>query len=304
MTRYIPPPKRVPLTPAKPDMYEQAARASWMAPLIAFVFSFLARAGLSQQKEAAAILAVVGFLSFTIIALGFGFAIYALLGVKKRGPERVLAPAIAGLVFNTLVIALSLSILPAAKRVADAKKRQAQMANIQQQSEDVIAKFPGWFGVGRTDGGTAVVVAQWNNDAPGTALMKDGFAADFTLLSVVVDNSHGSSSLSIDPATTQLLLAGGETRTALPPMQILNTAKEDKDKLVQRHGRPRSVSAGEKLVDGLAFLPPRADLTHVTAVTVVVNGQRIEVPGHYYSAEEKGQLMDAAKRPQGRQPFQ
>src|SRR2546423_11061775 len=243
MTRYIPPPTRLVHAKPKPDLYEQAARASWIAPLIAIALNCLGRS--TSPKDAAKMDLIIGFVNCGLIAAGCVLGILAMTGVKKRGPERVLAPAILGLIINGLLVVLALAFLPAAKRVADTKRRQAQMANIQQQSEDVIAKFPGWFGVARTDGGAAVVIAQWNNDAPGTAMMKQNFAADFTLLSVVVDNSNGSAAVTVDPAATQALLAGGTKLAALPPAQILNTAKEDKEQLTQRHAKPRSGAAGE-----------------------------------------------------------
>jgi hypothetical protein len=46
------------------------------------------------------------------------------------------------------------------------------------------------------------------------------------------------------------------------------------------------------LPDGLAFLPPKADLTTARAVTLTLNGRQIVVPGKYCTPAEKRQVLD------------
>jgi hypothetical protein len=294
MTRYVPPPKRTAPASDKADWYQQAARASWMAPIIAILFNCMGRAGLSNQKDAGTALMAVSVINGLIIVLGFLFGAYALTGVKKRGPEGVLAPAIGGLILNALVIALALGGINAARHTS----KTVAAEKMKQQSEDVMLKYPGWFGAAKTDDGATIVIAQWSDEAPGTASMKDIFTADCTLISVIVDNTS-SQPVTIDPATLQLVLANGGKQQA--STQILSTAKEDKEKFLDRYGKPRTVPAGTRMNDGIAFLPPKADLSRVASASVIVNGTRITIPGRYYTADEKAQLLGRSK---GKQPFQ
>jgi len=44
--------------------------------------------------------------------------------------------------------------------------------------------------------------------------------------------------------------------------------------------------------DGLAFFPPGTDLSNARAVTMMLNGQRIVVPGKYFPADEKALILE------------
>ena len=91
--------------PLRADFYQQAARASWIAPLIVVALNFLNQSakqpGVRPDRTAAL---VVGGISFVLILAGFALAIVALLGIRKRGANGVLGPAIAGLIINGLLL--------------------------------------------------------------------------------------------------------------------------------------------------------------------------------------------------------
>jgi hypothetical protein len=84
----------------------QAARASWMAPLLAVVFVMFARN--IPNKTAIASL-IIGGVAYLFYIVGFCCAVYALTTMRRTGRAGVLVPAIIGLLISgslTLVFTL------------------------------------------------------------------------------------------------------------------------------------------------------------------------------------------------------
>ena len=158
-------------------------------------------------------------------------------------------------------------------------------------SPDRIDGHPGWVGVtDRTD--LRIIVLQWHDDAPGRRKLRDLYAADSTMVTVVINNSVGSAHVTIDPASLEFHFHDYTTLKALPPKQILETARFDRDYYLQRYGGDWTVPPRQVRTDGLAFFPPGTDLTNARAVTMVLNGQRIVVPGKYFPADEKADVLE------------
>src|ERR1700693_4730404 len=87
-----------------PSRAQQAAKASWLAPLIVIIFNFVIKnASLPASQARSLVIAVVSLLLYLG---GLGLAIYALSQVRSAGRKGVLAPALAGLVLNGLFLLL------------------------------------------------------------------------------------------------------------------------------------------------------------------------------------------------------
>ena len=100
-------PRGVPRSPAPGSVSSrarEAARASWMAPLIVIIVNYaIKNAGLSASTARAL---VIGLVSLLLYLAGLVFAIYALSQVRIVGRAGVLAPAIVGLILNGLFLLL------------------------------------------------------------------------------------------------------------------------------------------------------------------------------------------------------
>ena len=90
---------KVPLSRA-----QQAAKASWLAPLIVIIFNFVIKnASLPVSQARSLVIAVVSLLFYLG---GLVLAIYALSQVRSAGRKGVLAPALVGLILNGLFLLL------------------------------------------------------------------------------------------------------------------------------------------------------------------------------------------------------
>ena len=96
----------VPKTP--PSRAQQAAKASWMAPLIVVIFNYVLKSSLQRTGSRSLVIVVV---SLVIYIAGLLLAIYALSQVKTAGRKGVLTPAIVGLLLNGLFLLLVGSLL-------------------------------------------------------------------------------------------------------------------------------------------------------------------------------------------------
>jgi len=100
--------------PAKPFAY-QAAKLSWVCPLILVVINIFA-------KQVASPL-IIDLLALVLIAVGFVFGIIALCGIPRHGPRGILGHALAGLVINGLLIFIFVTNFMAARANAQQQSR-------------------------------------------------------------------------------------------------------------------------------------------------------------------------------------
>ena len=81
----------------------QAAKASWIAPLVAFGLNVLTQ-GLPGQGRL-----VAGVASLIIYVVGLVAGVTALTWMKQYGRERILIPAIVGICINGVLVSLFLA---------------------------------------------------------------------------------------------------------------------------------------------------------------------------------------------------
>ncbi|GEM_PF-7088542 len=82
------------------DLMQVAARASWVAPVIAFVVGMSVRSiGPASAGAWLATRAICGM----VMVLGVGSGAVALVGVRRRGPEQLVVPAVIGLGVSAVV---------------------------------------------------------------------------------------------------------------------------------------------------------------------------------------------------------
>jgi hypothetical protein len=309
-----------------------SARLSWMAPAIAMLFFLVAGGAgdepIGRIIAGVGVLILFAGILFGVMALGnirrlgrsgiLGPAVtglvlnVALLGLftwlgltfmraEQRARAAIAAAQPAGLPVGGGVTNFTLPPQPAAPiapadtstAIAPAELSTASPAAVAPAaaSPSPIDGHPGWVGLtDRTD--LRIVVLQWHDDAPGRQKLRELYTADSTIVTVVINNSVGAAPVTIDPASLEFHFNDYTTLKALPPKQVLETARFDRDYYVNRYGGDWNVPPRQVRTDGLAFFPPGTDLTNARAVTMVLNGQRIVVPGKYFPAEEKAHVLE------------
>jgi hypothetical protein len=288
------------------------ARASYIAPIIAFALGCLTRT--TVEGHAMAGLLIGGVNVFLIVA-GFCLAIVALIGMNKVGREGILGPAITGLVINVLIFAMIAALfgsLTRARKVASTiQQRQANAAaaaaqrtmNALKAGEDAVTQYPGWLGFARLNGGL-VIVTEVSSDSPFAREFRGNFNADCSVISVAIDNANGTAPLTADPASLAVLYPDGRIIKALSPREVYPKAQADAKTWFARIDHPPTAAAGASVTDGIALLPPGTDLQNVTKMNLVIEGQERVVSGKYYSVEEKAELARKGEQAKEQRPPQ
>ena len=288
------------------DVYQQAAKFSWMAPLVAIL---LGCCTVGARGASPAVSLGIAGLQLLLILGGLGAGIFALFGAKKYGSAGVVAPAVIGIILNTLIIAANVVLLTmllsgkfpvrnppgggggAAGGAAAPRTRQ----QIQQQGEDAVLKEAGWVGVLQHRGAVVTLVTV-PDTTPVAAEMLDNLKTPVSLLVVAVDNSRGGESFSIDPAGSTVTFTDGTTQDLPDVPTVLRSARSDRDQFVRQFSPPFEVMPGRQLAGKFMFLPPGTDASRIASVSVKIDGQPVGVAGRFMTAEEKQSAAAAGSR--------
>lgn len=97
-----------PLPPEPTPFAHQAAKLSWVCPILVFVL-------LAAGKQVAGATGVIELIAFLLMVIGLIFGIVALLGIPRHGATGVLAPAIVGIIINGLLLFIFVTNFMAAR---------------------------------------------------------------------------------------------------------------------------------------------------------------------------------------------
>ena len=101
-------------TPPKTSFSHQAAKLSWVCPIIVFLLMMFGR-----QAGARVIIELVALL---LIVVGFAFGVVALFGIRTHGKSGILAPAIVGIIINGLLLFIFVTNFLAARARAQQQR--------------------------------------------------------------------------------------------------------------------------------------------------------------------------------------
>jgi len=275
------------------------AHASWLAPALILAMLILAIV-LKQHGDTSSALLGCGMIILLLAGLSCAWISFR----DRRGRSGIVAPATVGLTLNLMIVLLTVGgIFLRARQgtpmlsatVSPAPTSAQQQGWTQQEVVDMIGKYPGWVGISKRVEGTIVIV-QWNDDAAVTRKFKSAFASDFELVSVAVTGR--TEPTTIDPASLELHYPNFQKLTAIPPRQVAATARSSRDTLMAALATPHT-EVGNSQLDTYCFFSPAADFTTATSITLLLNGQRIVIPGKYLSVAQKDVVL---KRTPGAPP--
>lgn len=156
----------------------QAARASWMAPLVGIVvFNVVGRSAESQNVSFA-----IACLAGVTYVVGLVFAVWAIAGAFRKGPLKILIPASIGLLINGLIIFVFIGTFGGARQTALQKESAAR--HLERGRVSSLTGEESWGGLKTHVHGTPVAVADL------TVVLLHGYGApgsDLVALGEVID---------------------------------------------------------------------------------------------------------------------
>jgi hypothetical protein len=114
---------------------KRAARYSIYAPIAAVLLNWLSN---SVGMETAQMKLIIGSIIIALFIIGLVMAVIALIGMRKHGKKGILGYAVAGLLINGLVIAGTITLIPALTKV-----KKAVSGYSVKQLESMPDVFPG-----------------------------------------------------------------------------------------------------------------------------------------------------------------
>jgi hypothetical protein len=258
-----------------------AARGSWLV-----VCAAVAALGIFQRIPSiapapGAMLALALFAAVTSLGLGLG-------GRLAAPPERGEVRREAGIgAFAALVVLLALAVAGVTGNRGRDTRLQAAAA-MARAGAAAPTEARGWYGAADVGGVRLFAVEVDPAGSLGRAVTGN-FAGPFTLLVVGVDN-HRASPITLDLGGASLRLRGGGTVALLDRTRVLSTARASREEVNRRHGAPYVVPAGASIGNAMAFVPRQVALSDVAALSVLLDGQPVMVPGAVLSVEQKRAL--------------
>ena len=242
-----------------------------------------------------------------LILGGTGLGIFALFGVRRYGPERILLPAIAGLVLNGIIIVLNIILFtmlfsgklpfapkpPSGTGTGNVAPRTPQQ--MQQQGQDAFLGDPGWFGVLQHRGATITLVSIADSSALATEI-RSNLQTPVSILVLGVDNSSGGDGFDIDPSGGTVHFTDGTSQPLPDVTAVLRSARSERQQAVRAFAPPFTVYPGRQLTGKFVFVPPGTDAKTIARVTIKIDGQKIDIPGRYLTAEQKQALHKAGSQ--------
>ena len=118
----------------KPNFFQQAARASYISPVIVLFLSSMFFFVRAQHVRIG-----FGIVNSLLLFGGFVMGILALLGIKKYGRKAILIPAIIGLTINTFFISFGAYSFSVTKKMKEkAMKRQKDEFELSQKFVSIV----------------------------------------------------------------------------------------------------------------------------------------------------------------------
>jgi hypothetical protein len=312
-------------TPGKPErnrLSRQLARFAWIMPLAAIS---LASVTFSVRASYPRIAILVDAVNGGLLFIGLLCATVALASGRRSARKGILFPAATGLFFSGGFVGLVIGWMtvstptppvqsvaisePARAPAVEAPKPAAptqtapthqkttpklDMSDPARTGREGMSKHAGWYGAATAKGAT-ISIGEFAAAAPVVAELRALFGAHPNVLLIGIDNSRGRAALSIDPSSLRAESADGRRILALPVHTVLETAESNRDHLLALFNHFLQAAPGQSAIYGFAFLPAETDLRAIDRVSLVLNGNRVVLPGQYLSAGQKAELARQAE---------
>lgn len=284
------------LMPIKPDLYDKAASAAWITPLVALgitlILGMAARHANGNATASSGMRTCINLIMSLFVLGGLFAGVAAIYGVRKSRRARVVIPALVGVGINAMIIFAGAFSL---HRGTPASAADAMPVQFGLQQKTPARGYAGWIGTVQVTGGS-IVVGSLDDQSPAARRVLDNVTTPCSVLAITISNLNSPTPVSLDPSTLRLLSTQG-TIDAVPLDDVLDTARADATEALRNVSSAQLIKRGSKPQTCVCFIPRGIDMHQVAAVTLLVNNQKVMVPGRFFSADEKQQYARSSGAP-------
>ena len=272
------------------SFYRKAARAAWVAPLVAIALNYCNHANPTPQPPRVQF--VFGLIATALILTGFIAGVIALVGAATYRRASIIVPAIIGVSFNGLIILALLMVLHLAGKVSTAsaamRQRQERIALAQgaQEGQTSVMEYGGWVGKLSTASGV-VAVTSLDDQSPTARRLLNDLPDPCSVLFIIARPTRAHAGVQLEPSSLSMEFANGRIVHALDGNSILGHAKDDPDGLLLKFNAAYRPDPAQDLYESFCLIPAGTDLCGLRSVTFLINGKRITIHGRFLSAKEK-----------------
>lgn len=278
---------------ASEGFYRSAAKAAWVAPLVAVGLNIFAKPDPALESSWHYRM-VRGGIACALILTGFIAGIVALSGIGVHRRASIVIPASLGVSINGLVILSFLAVLNLGNKVSSSAAAQ-QRQQRRQESEVELGKadarlsmmlYGGWVGRGNTP--TAFIgLTSLDDQSPAARRLVDGLPAPCSVIVIVAQPAPGRHGMILEPSSLTLKFADGHTVHALDGGAIFSRAKNDPAHAMLKFNAAYQLEPPKERYTAFALIPRGTDMHNVRSVTFKLNGTTTTISGRYLTDVEK-----------------
>ena len=288
------------MTKERQPLHIQAARVCFAAPFVAGILGIMTATAIRDSRTTG--LVIAAFQALLLLG-GLVAGVVALTGISKHGAKAILGRVIAGFVITGLIIWIAAGSFHKARANALKNReiaREQEGQRLEQQGMDSFLDYPGWYGIAQT-GDVLLVATSLSDDSPSAKTLNGDLGVNVSIAQVSLVNQSPNTSVTVDSARARMQMTDGTVGQCLALADVLRSAKNDKEKMVQKFLGPHTVPPQSQLPTVFIYTPFGFPWNDVASVTVTVDGVPVVIEGQMLSAKEKTELVEAGRRAQEQQ---
>lgn len=268
------------------DFYRNAAKAAWVGPLAAAFINATNQTNQSPDDWRGR--AVISIACGALVLIGFFAGIIALTGAVRYRRVSIIAPAIIGVSFNSLVIVTALILVYSGTKVSTARataQKQHDMAQGAEEMRQSLTDYGSWIGTKSTSIAGFAVMSVDDRSPTGRRFQHD-LPVPCSVLMITARPTHADDTLEFDTSTLRMRFADGHATKSLNSASILAQAKDDPQHVLQRLGSGLRPDQAQNAYGAVCLIPPGVDLRNLVSVTFRVNSIPITIRGEFLSPDQ------------------
>jgi hypothetical protein len=168
--------------------------------------------------------------------------------------------------------------------------------DIKRETDAAMREFPGWNGARALDG-MRVRAFEVAGESPLARRLLRPYDASFRVVLFTADNRGGSREAAIDVGDARLVSGAGVIASAVPRPEVDAHVVDPASEAPLGLQSAVRVPPGERFDGVRALFPAGVSLSEARAIEVLIDGARVEIPGRYFTLDEKRSIEASRRAP-------